>query len=146
MESDSKKEGSIIAMTIWKLKKAFMKWMGNMVFFLVVILAFSFTITGVVTGKPSIFGKFMPMWVVTDSMEPVLPVGSLIIGEPIRNIDEIQVGDIVAYKAGEYRITPVIVHRVIEITEEGYIFKGDNNKFTDSLVKSEQMLYKISEP
>jgi len=67
----------------------------------------------------------------TNSMDPVLDIGTNGIEIKPESPDEIKVGDIVAYKS-EYGI---IIHRVVEkgTDEEGvyFITKGDNNREAD---------------
>lgn len=74
--------------------------------------------------------------VVTGSMEPAIPVGSLLISQQV-DIDQIQVGDVVNYRSREQGMFGVIItHRVIAIhrNAEGQIFletKGDANQYPD---------------
>jgi len=67
----------------------------------------------------------------TNSMDPVLDQGANAIQIVPRSIDQIEVGDIISYRAGER----IIIHRVIEkaIDEQGWyvIAKGDNNPQPD---------------
>lgn len=53
--------------------------------------------------------------------------------------DPPQVGDVVIY----YRSGITIVHRVIQINDDGYITKGDNNLGPDSPVSKEQVGGKV---
>lgn len=106
--------------------------------------AASLMFTGIFTGKATIFG-IRPMVVTTDSMVPALSVGEIIIGVPVEP-EEIKVGDVVAYRAGEknFCFYPIIVHRVIEVTDGGFIFQGDNNQEPDrNIVTKEQILFKL---
>ena len=85
------------------------------------------------------------MIVTTDSMLPTLSVGQIIIGIPVEP-EEIEAGDIVAYQAGKRNlwITPIIVHRIVAVTDKGFIFQGDNNAEPDAaVVTEEQILFKI---
>ena len=78
-------------------------------------------------------------------MVPTLSVGEIIIGISVEP-EEIQVGDIVAYRAEEKNLwlQPVIVHRIIEVTDEGFIFQGDNNPEPDNaIVTKEQILFRF---
>lgn len=74
--------------------------------------------------------------VVTGSMEPEIPVGSLIISKSV-DIEQIQPGDIVNFRSREPGMFGmVITHRVIQRYEdaEGNILletKGDANRYTD---------------
>ena len=80
--------------------------------------------------------------ILSDSMEPVLSTGELV---PVKKVTEqstLQVGDICTYKAETGFIT--VTHRIIRITPEGYIFKGDHNSSEDpDPVKREQILYQL---
>ena len=78
--------------------------------------------------------KSIPMTVLTSSMEPKLPPGTLLIISPVVPAD-IKVGDVVTYqiKSGE---PDVITHRVIGITstatgEFEFTLQGDNNGAPD---------------
>ena len=70
-------------------------------------------------------GTSMPLVaVVSDSMEPTLHVGDLIL---VHMPDEYNVGDIAIYNRGSI----TIIHRIIDITPQGYVFQGDNNPAPD---------------
>ena len=81
-----------------------------------------------------VFFDMNPYVIVSGSMEPELPVGSLcMIDCQQKEPDE---GDIISYKAGD----SVITHRVVEVTDEGYVTKGDANDAKDpGLVKQKQV-------
>ncbi|WP_309621159.1 signal peptidase I [Salinibacterium sp.] len=76
----------------------------------------------------------IPLTVLTSSMEPGLPPGTLIIVRPI-DPENIVIGTVVTYqiRSGE---PDVITHRVMEINtstdgSRSFIFKGDNNSDPD---------------
>lgn len=80
-------------------------------------------------------GGATPMTVLTGSMEPNLPPGTLVIVKPTPTQD-LRVGDVITY-----RITPtapgVVTHRVTTITnsaggEQTFATKGDNNDVADA--------------
>ncbi len=75
-----------------------------------------------------IFG-FKPYITISGSMEPELEVNSLIIIKK-GGFDDIEVGDIISFKKQGFNVNAC--HRVIEITESGFITKGDNNEYADS--------------
>ena len=62
----------------------------------------------------------------TGSMLPTIPRKSILIEVPVVE-GELIVGDIVSIHQEDYNI----VHRIVEITDEGYITKGDNNNVVD---------------
>jgi signal peptidase I len=71
------------------------------------------------------------------SMKPTLEAGSLAI---VRSTNDYQVGDIVAYEPPG-STHAFYLHRIREVTPDGYWFKGDNNKDDDPrIVKSNQIM------
>ena len=64
--------------------------------------------------------------VVSGSMEPTISVGDMIIINT--KVDEYKKEDIITFKdaKGSY-----VTHRIIEIIDEGYVTKGDNNDSID---------------
>ena len=84
---------------------------------------------------------YKPLVVRSDSMEPALPVGSIVIAERVRDAAALRVGDIVTYKNPAVPFT--ITHRIVEIREEGVVTKGDNLEEADGVVKWEWVRYRI---
>lgn len=77
-----------------------------------------------------------PLTVLTSSMEPGLPPGTLIVVKPIETND-IAMGDVITYQI-ESGKPGVITHRVTEITNSSdgsrtFTLKGDNNDIADEL-------------
>ena len=69
--------------------------------------------------------RIKPCIVMSGSMEPDITTGSICF---INCRDKVpEAGDIICYKKGELSIT----HRVVTITDEGYVTKGDNNESND---------------
>jgi signal peptidase len=75
-----------------------------------------------------------PLTVLTSSMEPSLPPGTLIVVQPVDTAD-LAVGDVATYqiRSGE---PEVITHRIIAISEattgaRSFEFQGDNNSDPD---------------
>lgn len=94
-----------------------------------------------VVGLPVVVGG-SAMTVLTQSMEPGLPPGTLVVIRP-RPVDDIRVGDVITYqiRSGE---AAVVSHRVVSKTyadgELTFITKGDNNDAVDpEPVKSVQV-------
>ncbi|GHD80333.1 signal peptidase [Salinibacterium amurskyense] len=84
---------------------------------------------------PNLAGA-LPLTVLTSSMEPGLPPGTLIVVKPI-DTDEIAVGDVITYQI-ESGKAGVITHRVTGITNSSdgsrtFTLKGDNNDVADEL-------------
>lgn len=103
-------------------------------------------LTKAATGYATFF-RYKPIYILTESMEPVVPAGSWVVGVPARG-EEIAVGDVAAYrKENGTKLQPIIIHRVVGITESGFIFQGDNNELPDSqIVRADQIMYKIIYP
>lgn len=86
---------------------------------------------------PSLWGQ-KPLVVISGSMEPTLKVGGILYYEKI-DVNELDEGDILVYQTKEH----IISHRIVDITENGFITKGDiNNSVDNYLVSDEQVLGK----
>lgn len=76
----------------------------------------------------------MPLTVLTQSMEPTLPPGTLLVVRPTA-VDDVEVGDVVTYQIVSGQPT-VISHRVVSVSsasngERTFVLKGDNNAKAD---------------
>ena len=103
-------------------------------------LGLSWGLLGLVAGLaallifiPAVAGA-TPLTVLTSSMEPHLPPGTLIVVRPTP-VADIRVGSVVTYQI-ESGKPEVITHRVIEVRSESngstsFITKGDNNDEAD---------------
>ena len=82
------------------------------------------------------FGPYSLFRVVTGSMEPAMPIGTLLVSKAV-DIGQIEVGDIVCFRATVMgRLGEVVTHRVINIATgtDGLILletKGDANLVAD---------------
>ncbi|MBM7474662.1 signal peptidase I [Curtobacterium herbarum] len=77
----------------------------------------------------------MPLTVLTQSMEPTLPPGTLVVVRPVAT-DQIEVGDVVTYQITSGQAA-VVTHRVIAVSSSSdggrtFTTKGDNNAVADS--------------
>lgn len=85
------------------------------------------------------FGKYRFFAVVSDSMEPEIPTGNMIMDETPRSPEDIQVGTVITFEVADAKgnIT-VLTHRVVEIKtineKTVYVTKGDNAPAVDSIV------------
>lgn len=93
---------------------------------------------------PSIFG-YKPFIVLSGSMESELYKGDLAI---VKNVDSksLKENDIIAFRDDENH---VVTHRIIDIVDDGFITKGDNNNNKDSGTVSKEKIeglyvYKIN--
>ena len=83
-------------------------------------------IIGQYLGQPVLLS-----YVETGSMQPVLDPGDGFIAIPAPIAGGIGVGDVVTFDAQEIEGGGLTTHRVVEVTDRGYITRGDNNPFTD---------------
>jgi signal peptidase len=90
---------------------------------------------------PKIAGA-IPLTILTSSMEPGLPPGTLIIVQPVEP-DDVRVGDVITYqiRSGD---PAVITHRVIAIDSDSsgaltFTLLGDNNGEPDDPVREVQI-------
>ena len=71
------------------------------------------------------------------SMLPAIEPGNAVIIDTV--VERIDIGDIIVYTYdGNF-----VGHRVIAITQDGFITKGDNNPYPDNLVPTEAVVGKI---
>lgn len=68
------------------------------------------------------------------SMEPGMPTGSICMVDTKYEFEKIRVNDVIAFRMGNNLVT----HRVIQMTEDGFITKGDHNKVDDGLTTTEE--------
>lgn len=105
------------------------------------LLALVIALAALLIVVPKVGGA-TPLTVLTQSMEPTLPPGTLVVVGPVAPA-EVRVGDVVTYqiRSGE---PEVITHRVIAVTsasDGSYTFttKGDNNAVEDPPVVADQL-------
>lgn len=67
------------------------------------------------------------------SMQPILPVGSLVV---IRASNDYQPGDMITYRAGEKYVT----HRIVRSGPKGFVTQGDANNQPDSRLVTSDMI------
>lgn len=108
----------------------------------ILLLAFVlYTMVCSARGKAvKIFGKSL-LTVVTGSMEPSIHTGDLIIVESV-DTDQLKEGDIISFYSEQQDIKGMLVtHRITEVTDDGFITKGDANPVEDSLkVRAENIV------
>lgn len=104
-----------------KLHKIINIFLNLLLIVLIIIVIIMYT--------PRIFG-FKIYTVKTGSMLPTYKIGSIIYVEPITNIDNLSIGDVITFRRG----TKVITHRINNIDREDKLIetKGDNNTSIDS--------------
>lgn len=79
-----------------------------------------------------IFG-YRTAFVLTNSMEPKIPVGAILIEEkyPEKMQVKLKTGDIITFKIRDGESTMRVTHRIIKIQDGKIYTKGDNNPDRD---------------
>src|SRR5574344_3009913 len=80
---------------------------------------------------PSFWGH-KPLVVISGSMEPTLHVGGILYYEEI-NINDFDKDDILVYQLNKHTIS----HRIVDVTKNGFLTKGDNNRSEERRVGKE---------
>jgi len=78
-----------------------------------------------------LIGQPPVVFVESGSMAPTLEPNDGYLAVPMLFAGDIGVGDVILFESQELGGGELTTHRVVEITDEGYITKGDANPFTD---------------
>ncbi len=78
-----------------------------------------------------------PTVMLTGSMKPVIPVGSVCFVDKNYSYDKLKENDIIAYQTPKY----IVIHRIIEKNDKGYRTKGDHNKKADVKTITKDIYY-----
>lgn len=93
------------------------------------------------SGEPARLFGYSLSYVPTNSMESLIHQDSVILIKKDKTADY-EVGDIIVYRAVSGAVKgQLVIHRIVEITDEGYITQGDNNPVADTDVVTYDMLY-----
>ena len=125
------------------LKKLFLKIL-NVLSIIIILCAIGVLLTTVLTPKgevPSILG-YSFFRVMTGSMEPNIPVDSLIVVKE-QEMQDVYVGDVISFFSRDPSLLgEVNTHRIVEIREDGGEFffatKGDANNVVDRYITREE--------
>lgn len=112
----------------------------NIVVWTLIVITLAILLLTVASRKTDVFGYRLYL-IMSGSMEPVIHVKDAIV---TKEIDEPQVGDVIAFENGDM----ITVHRIIKVYTEGdnrlYQTKGDNNNSEDpGLVQKSQVKGKV---
>ncbi|QLI77683.1 signal peptidase I SipW [Bacillus pumilus] len=125
--------------------KKWMKMSGSILYVVVftvmiacIIVVLSSRTTG---GDPQIFG-FQFKQVLSGSMEPEFPTGSLIVVKEVTSPESLKKGDIITFQTKQDQ--SYVTHRIVGVKGKGankaFETKGDNNMYRDgTLVKADQV-------
>ena len=78
----------------------------------------------------------------TGSMRPFIKENTTVHLELVNNNTELKIGDVAIYKLPEKNVS--VMHRILFINDNKYIFKGDNNSCPDNkVIERKYIKYKI---
>lgn len=81
---------------------------------------------GVLFGQPLLFG-----FVDSGSMQPSLDPGDGFVVLPPEVAGDVETGDVIVFRAETLHGGGLVTHRVVGVSEQGFITKGDANSFRD---------------
>lgn len=79
--------------------------------------------------------------VMSGSMEPTIPTGSVVFVDEKYDYDKLKINDIAVFQAGNNTSdgsSMKVIHRIIEKRDEGFVTKGDNNDVSDGVTVTKQ--------
>lgn len=116
----------------------------NIVSVLCTAIIISMIASKLLTGWSSIF-SYRAFYIMSESMEPEIAVNQLVLGEYVPEDENLEIGEIYAYRREGIVGQEIIIHRLIAVTEDGkYQFKGDNNELPDAeLVEKDDIGYQV---
>jgi len=91
-----------------------------------VVLVVAALLVGQIMGTPVLLG-----YVETGSMAPTMDPGDGFVAVPSAVDGDVEEGDVIVFRAEEIHGGGLTTHRVVAVTEEGYVTRGDANPFTD---------------
>lgn len=107
---------------------------------ILIIIAITAIVFLVFYRPVSLLGDTLYEPVYTGSMEPAIPVGSIVVIKPV-DPEALKIGDIICFKLSE---PTSITHRIFNVTDEGFTTKGDANEDPDQwIVKKENVIGKV---
>ncbi len=104
---------------------------------LIVFLAIILALSSLYLAPQMIRGDLIPLAVLSGSMDPMMRVGDIVVVPKI-NPEDVQPGDIIAFKDPSGRKNVIITHRVINETEDGFKTKGDASEDPDQFVVKQE--------
>lgn len=122
----------------------FFSWLLN-IFIIILIVITILSVIGSKMDFNSSIVRYIPMQVLSGSMEPEIKVGDIVVSKAVDS-SSIKEGDVITYKMGA---NTLVTHRVIEIIEMNgsnfYKTRGDANNVEDSdLVSEEDVVGKLA--
>ena len=107
---------------------------------ILIIIVVSAIVLLILFRPTSLWGDTQYSPVYTGSMEPAIPIGAVVVIKPV-DLGTLKIGDIICFKFSE---ATSITHRIINMTNGGFITKGDANEDSDQwTVKKENVVGKV---
>ena len=124
-----------------KLISKILKISSYFLFGLIVCLSLFVLTLRFLGESPSVFG-YSFYYVLTESMEPEIKAGEMILGKYTAP-EDLQVGDVITYKGETGNLYgKIITHKIVEIEDEIITTKGIANDIADPPINSSQVLSK----
>ena len=129
-----------------KKSKKVLSMFGNVILGINILIILSFAITFFMNGcnfhKANVF-VYRLVTVLSGSMEPTLSTHGMAVCDMTG--DDYDTGDIIVFKQNVDGVNLLVIHRIIDITDDGsYITKGDNNPKADNwIVNKDQVSGKV---
>ena len=105
--------------------------------------AASFTATLIILAAAAVavlyVAKIKPYVVTTGSMEPAIPVRSVCFVNENVPIEQVKVGEVIAFRLGE---NTLVTHRLVRTDGDEYITKGDANNKEDAPITKKNYIGK----
>lgn len=95
-------------------------------FEVLVVLVVVTLVAGQLLGVPILLS-----YVETESMEPTMGAGDGFVAIPAEVSGSIEEGDVITFQAQELHGGGLTTHRVVAVTDQGYVTMGDGNPATD---------------
>lgn len=105
---------------------------------IIIVFAIGVTLISLNSGDNNVskIGKYIPLNVKTNSMEPTIMEGDFIIVEEC-DTSKLKVGDVISFLATEEDTVIVKTHRIVLIDDtskdKSFITRGDNNEVNDNI-------------
>lgn len=121
-----------------KVLKSVISGIVDFLMLIVIVFAIGVTLISLNSEDNNIskIGKYMPLNVKTNSMEPTIMQGDFIIVEEC-DASELKVDDVISFLATEEDTVIVKTHRIVSIDEtskdRSFITRGDNNEVNDNI-------------
>lgn len=121
-----------------KIIKSILGGLVDLLMLVVIIFAIGVTLISLTSDNNDIsrIGKYIPLNVKTNSMEPAIMKGDFIIVEAWEG-EELKIGDVISFFAMEDDNVMVKTHRIVTIDDsasgKSYITRGDNNEVNDNV-------------